>query len=132
MTSSLRMRPSDSNIIAGAAAPRTHPFIHAPNTTLIYMSLPVLLSLIAEPLTGLVDTAFVSRLGSISLAALGVGTVGLSGIFWIFNFLGIGTQLSLFDQDRSSQKRQRLNTALDSLYEKFGEKSIVPGTLLND
>ena len=48
------------------------------------------------------------------------------------SFSGIGTQLSLFDQDRSSQKRQRLNTVLDSLFEKFGEKSIVPGTLLND
>jgi len=45
---------------------------------------------------------------------------------------GIGTQLSLFDQDQSSQKRQRLNTVLDSLYEKFGDKSVVPGTLLND
>lgn len=48
------------------------------------------------------------------------------------NFSGIGTQLSLFDQDPSSQKRQRLNIALDSLYEKFGEKSVVPGTLLKD
>lgn len=48
------------------------------------------------------------------------------------NFSGIGTQLSLFDQDPSSQKRQRLNIALDSLYEKFGDKSIVPGTLLKD
>ncbi len=48
------------------------------------------------------------------------------------NFLGIGTQLSLFDQDQSSQKRQRLNTALDSLYEKFGDKSVRPGTLLTD
>ena len=48
------------------------------------MSLPVLLSLVAEPLTGLVDTAFVARLGSESLAALGVGTVILSGIFWVF------------------------------------------------
>jgi DNA polymerase-4 len=48
------------------------------------------------------------------------------------SFLGIGTQLSLFDQDPSSQKRQRLNTVLDSLYEKFGDKSVVPGTLLND
>jgi len=45
---------------------------------------------------------------------------------------GIGIQLSLFDQDPSSQKRQRLNTVLDSLYEKFGDKSVVPGTLLND
>jgi DNA polymerase-4 len=45
---------------------------------------------------------------------------------------GIGIQLSLFDQNPSSQKRQRLNTVLDSLYEKFGDKSVVPGTLLND
>ncbi len=48
------------------------------------------------------------------------------------SFSGIGTQLSLFDQDPSYQKRQRLNIALDSLYEKFGDKSVVPGTLLKD
>jgi DNA polymerase-4 len=47
------------------------------------------------------------------------------------NFLGMGTQLSLFDQDRSSQKRRRLNTALDSLYEKFGDQSVLPGTLID-
>ena len=46
--------------------------------------------------------------------------------------LGTGTQLSLFDQDRSSQERQRLNTVLDSIYEKYGDKSVVPGTLLKD
>ena len=56
------------------------------------LSFPVLLSLIAEPLTGLVDTAFVAGLGSTELAALGVGTAGLSSVFWIFNFLAIGTQ----------------------------------------
>lgn len=90
----LPMRSISSNSAAESIAPRAqgHPFIQAPNITLISMSLPVLLSLIVEPLTGLVDTAFISRLGSISLAALGVGTVGLSGIFWIFSFLGIGTQ----------------------------------------
>lgn len=48
------------------------------------------------------------------------------------SFLGSGTQLSLFDQDRSSQKRQRMNIVLDSLYEKFGDKCVVPGTLLNE
>jgi MATE family multidrug resistance protein len=69
-----------------------HPFVASPHKTLLSMSLPVLLSLVAEPLTGLVDTAFVARLGAESLAALGVGTVTLSGIFWVFNFLGIGTQ----------------------------------------
>lgn len=67
-------------------------FIAAPNRTLLRLSFPVLLSLVAEPLTGLVDTAFVARLGTAPLAALGVGTTVLSGLFWIFNFLGIGSQ----------------------------------------
>jgi len=48
------------------------------------------------------------------------------------SFLGTGIQLSLFDQDQSSQKRQRLNTVLDSLYERFGDESVLPGTLLKD
>jgi len=72
--------------------PEHHPFLKAPHKTLIHLSLPVLLSLIAEPLTGLVDTIFVAKLGSTPLAALGVGTAILSSIFWIFNFLGIGSQ----------------------------------------
>ena len=46
--------------------------------------------------------------------------------------LGTGTQLSLFDQDRSSQERQRLNIVLDSVSEKFGDESVLPGTLLKD
>ncbi len=59
---------------------------------MISLSLPVLGSLIAEPLTGLVDTAFIARLGSQPLAALGVGTLMLSASFWIFSFFGIATQ----------------------------------------
>jgi len=69
-----------------------HPFVKSPHKTLLSMSLPVLLSLVAEPLTGLVDTAFVARLGAESMAALGAGTVALSSVFWAFNFLGIGSQ----------------------------------------
>ena len=69
-----------------------HPFLRRPNRTVLYLSLPILLSLIAEPLTGLVDTAFVARLGATPLAALGVGTGALSSVFWIFNFLAIATQ----------------------------------------
>jgi len=38
-------------------------------------------------------------------------------------------QLSMFNQDESSQKRKRLNTALDSLIEKHGDQSVRPGTL---
>lgn len=69
-----------------------HPFTHSPHRTVLALSVPVLLSLIAEPLTGLIDTAFIAQLGSVPLAALGVGTAALSSVFWIFNFLGVGTQ----------------------------------------
>ena len=46
--------------------------------------------------------------------------------------LGSETQLGLFNHDGASQKRKELHTALDSLHEKFGEKSIRPGTLLKE
>lgn len=39
-------------------------------------------------------------------------------------------QLSLFHKGKGSKKRKQLNTALDSLTEKFGEDSIRPATLL--
>ena len=72
-----------------------HPFLVHPHRTLLNLMFPVLLSLVAEPLTGLVDTAFVARFGAAPLSALGAGTMALSSVFWIFNFLGIGTQTEL-------------------------------------
>lgn len=72
-----------------------HPFHRRPHRTLLVLGLPVLGSLVAEPLTGLVDTAFVARLGAAPLAALGVGTIVLSASLWIFNFLGVGTQTAV-------------------------------------
>ena len=41
------------------------------------------------------------------------------------------TQLLLFGPDRASLKREELNTALDQICDKFGEKSIRPGTLIS-
>jgi DNA polymerase-4 len=41
-------------------------------------------------------------------------------------------QLPLFNQDMETQKRKGLHTALDALQEKFGEKSIRPGTLVDE
>lgn len=63
-----------------------------PHRTVLFLSLPILLSLIAEPVTGLIDTGFVAQLGTEPLAALAVGIGVLSSIFWIFGFLGIATQ----------------------------------------
>lgn len=67
-------------------------FLKTPVKSFFSLWIPVLFSMVAEPLTGLVDTAFVARLGTEELAALGIGTVVLSSTLWLFNFLGVGSQ----------------------------------------
>ncbi len=84
----------------------THPFITRPHRTLIGLSIPVLLSLTAEPITALVDTAFISSLGVIPLAALGVGTTALSSLFWMFNFLGVSTQTEIAQASGKGEKKR--------------------------
>ncbi len=94
---------------------KNHPFLTAPHRTILALSVPVLFSLIAEPLTGLVDTAFVAQLGAEALAALGVGTAALSSIFWIFNFLGIGAQTEVaqaLGQEREARAARMVGLAL--------------------
>ena len=39
-------------------------------------------------------------------------------------------QISLFDQGADSTKGKKLNLALDSITEKYGDKAILPGTLI--
>jgi DNA polymerase IV len=41
-------------------------------------------------------------------------------------------QLCLFLEDEASKKKRELNTALDSIHEKFGDKAIRPGTLITE
>jgi DNA polymerase-4 len=44
--------------------------------------------------------------------------------------IGSGRQLPLFNHDGSTEKREQLNKALDSIFEKFGGKGIRPGSLI--
>jgi MATE family multidrug resistance protein len=68
------------------------PFLRHPHRSFVGLSLPLLISLLPEPLAGLADTIFVVRIGAAPAAALAAATALLSGVFWVFNFLGIGTQ----------------------------------------
>lgn len=72
-----------------------HPFVQQPHRTLLTLSIPVTLSLVAEPVTAMVDTAFVARLGAVPLAALGAGAAALSTLLWVFSFLGISAQTAV-------------------------------------
>lgn len=92
-----------------------HAYRKSPAKTFATMSIPVLLSLVAEPLTGLVDTAFVAKLGTDPLAALGIGTMVLSSAFWIFNFLGIGTQTEVAHCIGANNHKETATTASTAL-----------------
>jgi DNA polymerase-4 len=45
--------------------------------------------------------------------------------------IGSGRQLSLFNHYESNEKRKDLNKTLDSIFEKFGDKGIRPGSLID-
>jgi MATE family multidrug resistance protein len=55
------------------------------------LALPALGALAADPLVSLIDTAFVGRLGTDALAALGVSAAVFGVAFALFNFLAYGT-----------------------------------------
>ena len=74
----------------------------------------------AEPLTALIDTAFIASLGVIPLAALGVGTSALSSLFWIFNFLGISAQTEVAQAEGKKKSQKAKGIASLSLLMAFG------------
>ena len=58
---------------------------------ILRLAVPALGALAADPLVSLVDTAFVGRLGSTELGALGVNTAVFALSIALFNFLAYGT-----------------------------------------
>jgi putative MATE family efflux protein len=58
---------------------------------ILALAVPALGTLAADPLLSLADTAFVARLGTIPLAALGIDTALFSMAFFAFNFLAYAT-----------------------------------------
>ena len=56
------------------------------------IAFPILLANITVPLLGVVDTAVVGQIASpIPLAAVGMGSLIITTIFWVFGFLRMGT-----------------------------------------
>ena len=56
------------------------------------IALPIVLSNATVPLLGIVDTGVVGQLGEAApIGAVGIGAIILSGVYWIFGFLRMGT-----------------------------------------
>ena len=70
---------------ASPAAPLTH-------ARVLRIAVPIVLSNSTVPLLGAVDTAVVGQMGAAApIGAVGIGTIILSSIYWLFAFLRMGT-----------------------------------------
>lgn len=67
------------------------PFRSRHDREIAVLAIPALGSLVADPLLSLVDTAFVGRIGTEALGALGVASALFAVAFFAFNFLEYGT-----------------------------------------
>lgn len=70
-------------------APVADPLSPPTRASLWRLATPQFFALAVEPVTGLADTWFVSDLGELPLASLGVGVTVMTGTVWLFNFLGV-------------------------------------------
>ena len=64
---------------------------HRHDPAILAFAVPALGTLAADPLVSAVDTAFVGRLGTPALGALGVNAGIFAMAFLVFNFLAYGT-----------------------------------------
>lgn len=72
-----------------ATMPPPQPLTHE---RVLRLALPIMLSGATVPLLGAVDTAVVGQSGEAALiGAVGIGSVILSSLYWIFGFLRMGT-----------------------------------------
>ncbi|MGM9861671.1 MAG: MATE family efflux transporter [Muribaculaceae bacterium] len=61
------------------------------NRDILALAWPAIVSNITTPLLGLVDVAIVGHVGASELAAIAVGGTLVNTLYWIFNFLRMGT-----------------------------------------
>ncbi len=62
------------------------------NRRVLGIALPIVLSNATVPLLGAVDTGVVGQLGeAVPIGAVGIGAIILTGLYWIFGFLRMGT-----------------------------------------
>ena len=76
------------------------------NKQILHIALPSIISNITVPLLALVDTTIVGHLGSASyIAAIALGGMIFNMIYWLFNFLRMGTG-GLTPTERTNTKQQ--------------------------
>jgi len=90
--------------------------LHNPHDkTILAFAIPALGTLATDPLVSLIDTAFVGRLGTEPLAALGVNAGIFSMAFLVFSFLAYGTTPLVASAVGRGQRREAGRVVLAAL-----------------
>ena len=86
------------------------------------VAIPIVISNATYPILGAVDTGVVGQLGdAVPIGAVGMGAVILSGLYWIFGFLRMGTS-GLVAQARGAGDVPETYADVDDLMKDIGFK----------
>ena len=83
---------------------------------ILALAVPAFFALVAEPLFLLVDSAIVGRLGTTSLAALGVASAVLAGVVGVCVFLAYATTGAVARRLGAGDLRSALTDGVDGLW----------------
>ncbi|YAL83239.1 MATE family efflux transporter [Dermacoccaceae bacterium W4C1] len=87
-----------------------------PHREILGLAVPAFLTLVAEPLFLLADTAIVGHLGTAALAGLGVAGTALLTAAGVFVFLAYGTTALVARRIGAGQRREALAAGLDGIW----------------
>lgn len=99
---------------AGEAAPVSR------ERQILRLAVPAFLTLVAEPLFLLADSAIVGHLGTQHLAGLGVASAALVSVVGLFVFLAYGTTAVVSRQAGAGSPREALTAGLDGVWLALG------------
>lgn len=83
---------------------------------ILRLAVPAFLTLIAEPMFLLADSAIVGHLGTPELAGLGVASAALTSVVGLFVFLAYGTTAVVSRRSGAGSPREALTAGLDGVW----------------
>lgn len=83
---------------------------------ILRLAIPAFLTLVAEPMFLLADSAMIGHLGTAELAGLGVASAALMSIVGLFIFLAYGTTAVVSRRAGAGAAREALGAGLDGLW----------------
>lgn len=99
------------------------------NRRILALAVPAFAALVAQPLFLLADTAFVGRLGSESLAGLGIGGVITSTIVGLCVFLAYGSTAVVARQLGAGNRRRALELGVQAMWLALALGALIAGII---